>query len=236
MAIVNNHPEETREALLKTDPKLSTKEVVLDDKYAAVASEASIQTTKSGLEANQHEVTILETREEALEFLKNLIPKGSSVNNDHSTTLEEIGFIEYLKNATEWDNIHAQILAEKDSVKQIELRRTKGVTVNYYLSSADAITENGVIVRSDYTRTRVEAWNSGAGKLIIVAGTNKIVKNEQEANDRVYNYVLKLESARVRLAYKIPTSNVANYSIIKGGNPFNPKRVHVIFIKESLGF
>ncbi|CAG8847708.1 25108_t:CDS:1, partial [Racocetra persica] len=81
MAIVNNHPEETREALLKTDPKLSTKEVVLDDKYAAVAPEASIQATKASLEAKHHEVTILETREDAFEFLKNLIPKGSSINN-----------------------------------------------------------------------------------------------------------------------------------------------------------
>ncbi|CAG8454889.1 4512_t:CDS:2 [Cetraspora pellucida] len=236
MAIVNNHPEETREALLKTDPKLSTKEVILDDKYAAVASESSIQTTKASLEAKNHEVTILETKVEAFEFLKSLIPKGSSINNGHSTTLEEIGFINYLKNATEWDNVHAQILAEKDMAKQFELRRTKGYTVDYYLSSADAITEDGIIVGCDLSGTRVGAWNSAAGKLIIIAGTNKIVKNEQEANERVYNYVLKLESARVRLAYKIPASNVTNYSVIKTGNPFSPKRVHVVLIKESLGF
>ncbi|CAG8511914.1 32530_t:CDS:2 [Racocetra persica] len=236
MAIVNNHPEETREALLKNDPKLSTKEVVIDDKYAAVASEASVQATKASLEAKGHEITILKTKEEAYEFLKKLIPEGSSINNGHSTTLEEIGFIEYLKTATEWENIHAQVLAETDMGKQMEIRRTKGSTVDYYLSSASAITEDGVIVGCDLSGTRIGPWASTAGKLIIVSGTNKIVKNEEEANERVYKYSLELESARVRLAYKLPASTVVNYSVIKNANPFNPKRVHVVLIEESLGY
>ncbi|KAF0561601.1 DUF1121-domain-containing protein [Gigaspora margarita] len=236
MAIVNNHPEETREALLKTDPKISSKEVVIDDRYAAVASEASIQATKASLEAKSHEVTILETKEEAFEFLKNLIPKGSSINNGHSTTLEEIGFISYLKTATEWDNVHAQILAETDFAKQSELRRLKGFTVDYYLSSASAITEDGIIVGCDGTGTRIGAWYATGGKVIIVAGTNKIVKNEQEASERIYKYTLELESARMRLAYKLPGSAVVNYALIKGGNPYSPKRIHVVLIKESLGY
>ncbi|CAG8535064.1 10390_t:CDS:2 [Scutellospora calospora] len=236
MAIVNNHPEETREALLKSDIKLASKEVVIDDKYVTVASEASLQTTKANLEAKSHEVTILETKEEAFEFLKNLIPKGSSINNGHSTTLEEIGFITYLKTATEWENIHAQILAVTDWNEQAELKRVKGFNVDYYLSSASAITEDGAIVGVDWSGTRIGAWFATAGKLIIVSGTNKIVKDEQEANERVYKHCLELESARVRLAYKMPASNIANYSIIKSGSPFNPKRVHVVFIKESLGY
>ncbi|CAG8729611.1 28227_t:CDS:2 [Dentiscutata erythropus] len=236
MTIVNNHPEETREALLKSDTKLSSGEVVVDHRYAAVASEASIQATKTSLEANLHEVTVVETKEEAFEFLKNLIPKGASINNGHSTTLEEIGFISYLKNATEWENVHAQILAETDYAKQAELRRTKGFTVDYYLSSASAITEDGIIVGCDWSGTRVGGWNATAGKVVIVSGTNKIVKNEQEANERIHKYTLELESARVRLAYKVDKSNVANYVLVKGGNPFAPKRYHVVLIKESLGY
>ncbi|KAF0523894.1 DUF1121-domain-containing protein [Gigaspora margarita] len=236
MSIVNNHPEETREALLKSDPKLSSGEVVIDERYTNVASEASVQATKASLEAKGHEVTVLETKELAFEFLKNLIPKGKSINNGHSTTLEEIGFISYLKTATEWDNVHAQILAETDYAKQGELRRTKGFNVDYYLSSASAITEDGIIVGCDWSGTRIGGWAATAGKVIIVSGTNKIVKDEQEASERIYKYTYELESARVRLAYKVPSSNVANYVLVKHGNPFAPKRFHVVLIKESLGF
>jgi hypothetical protein len=147
MSIVNKHDDQTAGSLLKNDPKLSTKEVVVDvAKYGQLASEESIVKTKAALEANGHEVSVLSNKVEAFEFLKKLIPPGVSVNNGHSTTLEEIGFIEYLKTATEWINVHGEILAEPDMVKQSVLSRTKGFTVDYYLSSAVAITEDGAIV------------------------------------------------------------------------------------------
>src|SRR5688572_2708186 len=90
MSIVNNHPDQTAGSLLKNDPKLSTKEVVIDvAKYGQLASEESIAETKASLEANAHEVSVLSNKVEALEFLKKLIPPNVSVNNGHSTTLEE---------------------------------------------------------------------------------------------------------------------------------------------------
>ncbi len=86
-------------------------------KYGQPASVGSIAKTKKAIEANGHEVTVLVNKEEAFEFLKKLVPPNVSINNGHSTTLEEIGFIDYLKTATEWKNIHAEILSENDYVK-----------------------------------------------------------------------------------------------------------------------
>lgn len=160
MSFVNKHADETAGSLLKNDPKLSTKEVVIDvSKYSQPASEESVATTKAALEAKGHEVSVLSNKEEAFEFLKKLIPSGASVNNGHSTTLEEIGFIEYLKTATEWNNVHGEILAETDMIKQSELRRTKGFTVDYYLSSASAITEDGVIVSIIINRSNRQVFH-----------------------------------------------------------------------------
>ncbi|CAJ0638926.1 3703_t:CDS:2 [Entrophospora sp. SA101] len=135
MTIVNNHTDQTASSLLKSDPKLSSGEVKVDtNKYGKLATEETIAKTKEALETKGHQVTVLNTSEEAYEFLKKLIPANASVNNGHSTTLEEIGFIEYLKTAKEWVNVHAEILAEKDFAKQSEIRRLKGYNVDYYLS------------------------------------------------------------------------------------------------------
>jgi len=177
----------------------------------------------------------LANKKEAFEFLKKLIPPKASINNGHSTTLEEIGFIAYLKTATEWDNVHAEILSESDYVKQAEVKRIKGFTVDYYLSSASAITETGDIVGADATGNRVAPWTHASKKLVIVSGTNKIVKDMVAARERLDNYALVLETARAQLVYKAP-SQISNYLVIHKGNPYNPKRVHVVLIKESLGY
>nr|CAG8461305.1 2173_t:CDS:2 [Entrophospora candida]CAG8461997.1 1203_t:CDS:2 [Entrophospora candida] len=238
MTIVNNHTDQTASSLLKSDPKLSSGEVKVDtNKYGKLATEETIAKTKGALETKGHQVTVLNTSEEAYEFLKKLIPANASVNNGHSTTLEEIGFIEYLKTAKEWVNIHAEILAEKDFAKQSEIRRLKGYNVDYYLSSASAITEDGVIIGVDASGSRVAAWVDTAKTLVIVSGTNKIVKDANEAEERVTKYSFELESARARLAYGVPGSQISNYVSIRSANPFSPtKRVHVVLIKEVLGY
>jgi len=238
MSIVNTKTAETLESLLKTDPQLSTKEVVIDvEKYGKPASDESLAKTKAALEENGHEVTIVSNRAEAFDFLKELIPPNASVNNSHSTTLEEIGIIEHLKTPnTGWENVHAEISAETDPVKQAELKRTKGYTVDYFLSSAPAITEDGVIIGTDATGSRIGAWIITSGKLVIVSGTNKIVKDVRAGKERVEKYAYELESARCRLVYKTLGSQITNYLVFKKGNPIIPKRVHVVFVKEALGY
>ena len=111
------------------------------------------------MEAHGHKAFVVNTKEEALELLKTHIPKGASVHNASSTTLvqisfvqkilisfqAEIGFVDYLKTQTEWDNLHGKVLAEADQAKAADLRR-KASTADYFLSSVSAVTENGEIV------------------------------------------------------------------------------------------
>ncbi|KAG0248847.1 hypothetical protein BG011_009856, partial [Mortierella polycephala] len=117
----NNRPTHTFAALAKSDAQLAA---LADHQYSKAASTERVAAAKTGLEANGFKTHVVENRGEAFELLKSLIPAGASVNNAHSTSLEEIGFITYLKGETPWDNVHATILAEKDAAKQGELRRT----------------------------------------------------------------------------------------------------------------
>src|SRR4051812_44937382 len=76
---------------------------------------------------------IVETKEEALAKLKELIPAGASLMNGSSRTLEEIGFVDYLKAGEHgWNNLHEKVLAETDPEKQALLRR-ETVVSDYYL-------------------------------------------------------------------------------------------------------
>jgi hypothetical protein len=89
----------------------------------------------------------------------------------------------------------------------------------------------------DLTGSRVGAFNYAAGNLLIVIGSNKIVPTYDDAVKRTYDYCLPIESARVRIAYKVPASAVNNFVAIRGPNPWGaPGRIHVVIVKEALGF
>ncbi|KAF9175461.1 hypothetical protein BGX21_007564 [Mortierella sp. AD011] len=229
----NTHVNHTFAALAKSDAQLAP---LADHPYTKAASEERVEAAKASLEASGFKVHVVSSRDEAFETLKSLIPAGASVNNAHSTSLEEVGFITYLKGETEWDNVHAKILAEKDYAKQGELRRTIGSTVDYYLTSVSAVTETGALVHGDLSGSKVGGVAFGAKNVIVLVGSNKIVKDEDEAYKRTHEFALAAESARARDAYGVPASAVVHYEVIKKANPFNPSRIQVVLVKGALGF
>src|SRR3990172_6125431 len=88
----------------------------------------------------------VENSAEALRRLKELIPIGSEVMTGSSTTLEEIGFIDLLMSGNHaWRNLKDSLLAEKDPMKQSELRRRCALS-EYFLGSVHAIAETGELV------------------------------------------------------------------------------------------
>ncbi|KAF9181191.1 hypothetical protein BGZ50_005659 [Haplosporangium sp. Z 11] len=215
----NNRPTHTFAALAKSDAQLAA---LADHHYSKAASPERVAAAKAGLEANGFKTHVVENRGEAFELLKTLIPAGASVNNAHSTSLEEIGFITYLKGETSWNNG--------------ELRRTIGSTVDYYLTSMAAITEDGKMAHGDLSGSKVGGVAFGAGNVIVLVGSNKIVKDEEEAFKRAHEFALAAESARARDDYGVPGSAIINYEVIKKANPFNPNRIQVVLVKEALGF
>src|SRR4051812_29782136 len=112
--------------------------------YEKLADTASVQKTAAALkELSNADVTVVKTKAEALEKIKILIPKGASVMNGSSRTLDEIGFVEYFKSESHgWNNLHAGILAETDPEKQMLLRK-QSVISDYYLGSVHAVAETG---------------------------------------------------------------------------------------------
>ena len=228
-------PTLTAAHLFEVDPKLETVKA-LQGQWSAAASDEAIAAAKAALEKNTVAVSVVSTGAEALEAVKAKIPKGASVFSTASISLAEIGYIDYAKSATEFKNLNAVVLAETDPAKQQQLRR-EAALADIVVATPVAVSENGEILVADLTGTRLAPIVSG-GQVVFVVGANKLVKNIDDAFKRLYDYVLPVESARVRLAYHMPNgaSNASNVLVIRGGNPFGAPRIHVVIVKQSLGF
>src|SRR6266540_4348708 len=102
-------------------------------KYNTLAPSEQIVITTTALKAKGIHAIVVKNKAEALKEIKKLIPPGVSVMNGSSTTLEQIGYIEYLKAGQHgWNNLHEAIVLEKDPAKQTTLRK-QSVLSDFYL-------------------------------------------------------------------------------------------------------
>ena len=100
--------------------------------YTTIPSPETVNATMIAFKARNFEPILVNTKEEALETIKGLIPTSASVMNGASETLKQIGFIDYLKEGPHgWNNLHEAILKETDPVKQAEMRR-QALLSDYY--------------------------------------------------------------------------------------------------------
>lgn len=205
----------------------------MSDKWTTPASEEVLADTIKNLNGHNFAVTLVNTKEEALAKIKEILPETAQVSTASSTTLNEIGFSDYLQSGShQYDNLSAKTWAEEDNDKRNNLRR-QSLTADYVLGSVNAITEDGKLVAVDNTGSRVSAYAFAAKNLILVASTNKIVKNVDEAMTRIKEYIFPLEDARMQQAYGIG-SGYGKWMIME--NEVNPERIKLILVKEKLGF
>lgn len=204
-------------------------------KYKTLATQESIDKTIKALEKNGFQTEVVNTGAEALKKIKETIPKGSSVHNGGSTTLQEIGYIDHLKsNAHEWNNLHANILAETDTDKQNKLRQDS-VFSDYYLGSVHALSETGEMVISSNTGSQLPHLVFTSPNIILIVSTQKITETLDSAMKRLEEHVVPLEDKRALEAYGYNTMN-AKTLILHKENPALGRNVKVILVKESLGF
>jgi len=210
----------------------------LHTKYSPAASDATVEATAKAFNEKKFKATVVNDAKAAVDLVASLVPQNASVGFGYSTTFNEIGLNDYFKTRKDLHNFREIALAAeaKGDWGAAGAARAQGCAADYFLTSANAITESGDLVFADLTGTRVPGVLSGKN-VIIVVGSNKIVKSYQDGLARLENYVLPLESARVRVVFKVPASATNNIVGVKGSNPFGaPGRIHVVIIKGQYGF
>lgn len=204
-------------------------------KYNELASKTSLEKVVKALKEKGYEPIVVKNKNEALAKLKKIIPSGVSVMNGSSVTLEQIGFVEYLKsNEHKWNNLHAAIVAEKDPVKQAELRK-KSVLSDYYLGSVHALAETGEFIVASNTGSQLPHIVFTSPNLIFVVSTKKIVKDVKEGLKRLNNHVVPLEDEHMMEKYNMGTQ-VNKILIFRGENQMLGRKITFILIEENLGF
>lgn len=203
--------------------------------YKTIPTKDIVEKTMNSLKKNGHLPEFFETKEEVLERIKELIPKGVSVMNGASRTLEDIGFIEYLKgNSHSWNNLHAEILAEKDVAKQ-NLLRKQSVLSDFYLGSAHAVTENGEILIASNSGSQLPHTVFTSENLIFVVGVQKITPTLLEAFNRLEKHVIPLENTRMQEVAGVDTYP-SKIVILNKEPEFMGRKSHILFVNEELGF
>lgn len=203
--------------------------------YNQLASKETIDQTIASLKQNGFEPEFISTKEEALSFIKNNIPHGASVMNGASATLQEIGYIDYLKSGQHgWNNLHAAILAETDPVKQAELRKNS-VLSDFYLGSVHALSATGEMVIASNTGNQLPHLAFTSQNLILVVSTQKITPNLEQAFKRLEEYVVPLEDARAMEAYGNHTQE-SKTLILHKENLNSKRKFHILLVNEKLGF
>ena len=203
--------------------------------YTTLASSETVQKVSAALAERGFKPMVVKDGKEALEKIKMMIPDGASVMNGASRTLQQIGFVDYLKDGNhKWNNLHAAILAEKDPAKQAKLRK-ESVLSDFYLGSVHALSETGEMLIASNTGSQLPHIVYTSQNLILVISTQKIVPSLEEAFKRLKDHVIPLEDERMREAYGKGTT-WSKTVILHHENPMMGRNVHVMLVNQQLGF
>lgn len=199
--------------------------------YISTASATALEKTKKALETNGFNVLIAKNSADAVKAVSKLIPSGSEVIDNTSKTLDDTGIRQYIQDNYVSVNQTTRDLDREKHAKRILEMRSVG---EYAIGSVHAITENGKIMIASGSGSQLPGYIYGASNVILVAGTNKLVKDLDAGFDRIYNHSLPLESVRVQTAYGLPNSNVRKLLILNSEGSQN--RTTILLIQESHGF
>ncbi len=191
-----------------------------------------------GLESRNMSGYYAENKEEAKKLALSLIPEGSSVTMGGAMSAHEIGLVEALKQGN-YDFIDRE--AYEDRREAV----LKAYDADVYLSSANAITEDGIMINIDGNSNRVSALAYGPKKVVFIVGMNKVCDDVDGAMKRARNVAAPINAQRFGL--NTPCAQTGSCMDCKSPDTIccqflmtryskHQGRIHVILVNDALGF
>ena len=201
-------------------------------RFGILAEDLRVTRTAAALEANGISVVRAANAAEAKRIVLGLIPDGSQVHQGASQSLEAAGITDEIERSGRYEPLRPRIWSMDRETQGDDVRRLSS-SPDVMLGSVHAVTETGSLVAASASGSQLGPYASGAGKVILVAGTQKIVSDVEEAFRRIDEYVFPLEDARAQAAYGV-NSGVNKVLIIN--KEWMPGRTTVVLVGEVLGF
>ena len=204
-----------------------------------------IEQLKAALASRGIELVHAADGREALRLVLERIPKGATVMNGGSATLEDIGLLDALgSGGYKW--LRPAIAATKEREERTR-RRRQAVTADWLVGGVNAITMSGEIVNVDGSGNRLAGYAFGAGKVILVAGVNKVVPDLAAALDRIRNTAAVQECRKLEKSTPCAITGRCDNDACRGPdrqcgriliieNEKIAGRITLVLIGERLGF
>lgn len=154
----------------------------------------NIEKTINNLRKNNMVAIFVKDRYEALEKVKELLKEGSKVATGGSKTLEECGVLDLLRSGKYAFLDRYKVGLSKEERNDIF---RESFFADFYITSSNALTEEGELYNVDGNGNRVSAMIYGPKEVIVLVGKNKITKNIDEAIKRVKEIAAPLNSERL---------------------------------------
>jgi hypothetical protein len=199
--------------------------------FAAPASQAQVDSLAANLRERNLEVVVLDSAAEVKDAVMERIPPGAQVHSGKSKTLEDSGVFKELMESDRYDFIRRRTMKMDRATQGDEIRRLSSAP-DVMLGSVQAVTQAGQLVVTSASGSQIGPYASGAGKLILIVGSQKIVPDLDAAFRRIQDYVFPWEDARLREQMGIGTA-ITRTLIIE--RDFRPGRTTIILVREPIG-
>lgn len=201
-------------------------------------NELLAQKVIKGLESRNMKGYYAASKDEALKIALELIPEESSVSMGGAMSAHEIGLVDALKNGK-------YNFIDRDAAEDKRAAMLAGYDADYFLTSANAMTEDGVMVNIDGNSNRVSAIAQGPKHVLVIVGMNKICDDVDGAMKRARNVAAPINAQRFGLSTpcaktgscmncKSPDTICCQFLITRYSR--HADRIHVILVNDTLGF
>lgn len=199
--------------------------------FAAPASEPKLDELAANLRDRNFEVLIVDSPDEAKAAVMARLPNGAEVHAGKSKTLEDAGIFQELMESDSYDFIRRRTMKMDRQTQGREIRKL-GAAPDFMLGSVQAVTQAGQLVVASASGSQIGPYSAGAGKLILVVGSQKIVPDLETALLRLREYVMPYEDARLREQMGVGTK-LTRVLIME--MDYSPGRTTIVLVRDPIG-
>ena len=201
-------------------------------------NEMLAQKVIKGLESRNMSGYYAASREEALACALELIPEGSTIAMGGAMSAHEIGLVQAVKEG----NYH---FIDRDKEPDPRAAMLAAYDADVFLASANAITEDGILINIDGNSNRVSAIAQGPRKVVFIVGMNKVCDDVDGAMKRARNVAAPINAQRFGLSTpcaktgscfdcKSPDTICCQFLMTRFSR--HEGRIHVVLVNDNLGF